>query len=40
MRLTTPGGSSGRFQMTRDDATQLDNKTLSKEDYYVRKVIF
>ncbi len=37
---TTPGGSSGRFQMTRDDATKLDNKTLAIPEYYVRRVIF
>lgn len=37
---TTMGGSSGRFQMTRQDALALDNKQISKEDYFVRKVIY
>jgi hypothetical protein len=37
---TTMGGSSGRFQMTREDAQALDAKQLSKEDYFVRKVIY
>ena len=37
---TTMGGSSGRFQMTREDALALDNKQISKEDYFVRKVIY
>jgi hypothetical protein len=37
---TTTGGSAGRFQMTRDDATALDTKQISKEDYYVRKVVY
>jgi hypothetical protein len=37
---TTTGGSAGRFQMSRDDALALDTKQISKEDYYVRKVIY
>jgi hypothetical protein len=37
---TTTGGSAGRFQMTRDDALALEGKTMSREDYYVRKVIY
>lgn len=37
---TTMGGSSGRFQMTREDAQALDAKQISKEDYFVRKVIY
>jgi len=37
---TTMGGSSGRFQMTREDAQALDSKQISKEDYFVRKVIY
>lgn len=37
---TISGGSSGRFQMSRADATALDTKAISKEEYYVRKVIY
>jgi hypothetical protein len=37
---TTTGGAAGRFQMTRDDALALEGKTMSREDYYVRKVIY
>jgi hypothetical protein len=37
---TTTGGSAGRFQMTRDDAMALDNKSMSREEYFVRKVIY
>jgi len=37
---TTMGGSSGRFQMTRDDATAIGNKTLTREEYFVRKVLY
>lgn len=37
---TTTGGSSGRFQMSRDDAMMLDTKKISQQDYFVRKVIF
>lgn len=37
---TTTGGAAGRFQMTRDDALALDNKQMSREDYFVRKVIY
>ena len=37
---TTMGGSSGRFQMTRDDATAIDGKTLTREEYFVRKVLY
>ena len=37
---TTTGGSAGRFQMTRDDAVAIDSKTLSREDYFVRKVLY
>jgi hypothetical protein len=37
---TTMGGSSGRFQMTREDAQALFNKQISNEDYFVRKVIY
>src|SRR5581483_5511324 len=31
---TTNGGSSGRFQMTRDDAQALDSKQLTREEYF------
>ena len=37
---TTMGGSSGRFQMTRDDASSLDSKTLTREEYFIRKVLY
>jgi hypothetical protein len=37
---TTTGGSSGRFQMTRADAEALDKRTISQQDYFVRKVIY
>jgi hypothetical protein len=37
---TTTGGSSGRFQMTRDDAAAIDGKQITREDYFVRKVIY
>lgn len=37
---TTTGGSSGRFQMTRADAQTLDSKQMSREDYFIRKVIY
>lgn len=39
MKQTT-GGAAGRFQMTRDDAQAIDAKTISREDYFVRKVLF
>jgi hypothetical protein len=37
---TTTGGSSGRFQMSRDDAGALDNKALTREEYFIRKVLY
>ena len=37
---TTTGGAAGRFQMTRDDAAALDGKQMTREDYFVRKVIY
>ena len=37
---TTTGGSSGRFQMTRDDATALDGKAITREMYFVNKVLY
>jgi hypothetical protein len=40
---TTMGGSSGRFQMTKADAVDLEAKATSPQvwqDYFVRKVIF
>jgi hypothetical protein len=36
----TNGGAAGRFQMTRDDATALDTKKISQQEYFVRKVIY
>ncbi len=37
---TTTGGSSGRFQMTRDDAQTLLDHKLTREEYFVRKVLY
>lgn len=37
---TTNGGAAGRFQMTREDAQALDAKTISQQEYFVRKVIY
>lgn len=37
---TTMGGSSGRFQMTRDDASALDSKSMTRQDYFIRKVLY
>jgi hypothetical protein len=37
---TTTGLSSGRFQMTRADAQAIDTKAITREDYFVRKVIY
>ena len=37
---TTVGGAAGRFQMTRADAQALDSKTMSQQEYFVRRVIY
>jgi hypothetical protein len=37
---TTNGGSSGRFHMTREDATKIDTKQVTQQEYFVRKVLF
>jgi hypothetical protein len=37
---TTMGGSAGRFQMSRLDAQALDAKQMSREEYFLRKVIY
>jgi len=37
---TTTGGSSGRFQMNRADASSLDNKSITREEYFIRKVLY
>ena len=37
---TTTGGSSGRFHMTRADAASLDGKTITREEYFIRKVLY
>jgi hypothetical protein len=37
---TTTGGAAGRFQMSRADAEALDKKTMSQQDYFVKKVIY
>ena len=39
MKQTT-GGAAGRFQMTRDDAQALDSKSVTREDYFVKKVLY
>lgn len=37
---TTNGGAAGRFQMSRADAEALDKRTMSQQDYFIRKVIY
>ncbi|HEX7150964.1 MAG TPA: hypothetical protein VF618_05710 [Thermoanaerobaculia bacterium] len=37
---TTNGGAAGRFQMTRADAEAIDQKKMTLQDYFVRKVIY
>lgn len=37
---TTTGGAAGRFQMTRADADALHAKTISQQDYFIRKVLY
>jgi len=37
---TTTGGAAGRFQMNRADADSINNKAISLQDYFVRKVIY
>lgn len=37
---TTNGGAAGRFQMTREDAQALDERKITQQDYFVRKVIY
>lgn len=37
---TTTGGSAGRFQINRADADSINNKAISLQDYFVRKVIY
>jgi hypothetical protein len=37
---TTTFGSAGRFQMTRADAEAIDKKSMTIQDYFVRKVIY
>jgi hypothetical protein len=37
---TTTGGSAGRFQMTRAEAEALNARTITQEEYFVRKVIY
>ena len=37
---TTNGGAAGRFQMSRQDADALDKRTISQQDYFIRKVIY
>lgn len=37
---TTTGGAAGRFQMTRADAEALDKRSMSQQDYFIRKVLY
>ena len=37
---TTTGGAAGRFQINRADADSINNKAISLQDYFVRKVIY
>lgn len=37
---TTNGGAAGRFQMSRADAEALDKRTISQQEYFVRKVLY
>ena len=37
---TTVGQAAGRFQMTRADAQVLEAKSMTPQDYFVRKVIY
>lgn len=37
---TVTGGAAGRFRMTREDAQAIDSKTMTREDYFVKKVLF
>lgn len=37
---TTNGGAAGRFQMSRADADAINGKTMSIQEYFVRKVIY
>src|SRR5262249_33793252 len=37
---TTIGVAAGRFQMTHADAELLDSKKMTREEYFLRKVIF
>jgi hypothetical protein len=37
---TTTGGSAGRFQMSRADADALEQRAMTQQDYFIRKVIY
>ena len=37
---TTISVAAGRFQMTHADAEMLDSKKMTREEYFVRKVIY
>lgn len=37
---TTTGGAAGRFQMTRDQAIAIDNRSMSQQEYFVKHVIY
>jgi hypothetical protein len=37
---TTTGGAAGRFQMSRADAEALDQRRISQQEYFIRKVIY
>lgn len=37
---TTNGGAAGRFMINRTDADAINNKTMTLQDYFVRKVLY
>jgi len=37
---TTNGGAAGRFLMSREDAEILDKKQITRENYFITKVVF
>ncbi|MGZ8711092.1 MAG: hypothetical protein ACXW28_12795, partial [Thermoanaerobaculia bacterium] len=37
---TTNGGAAGRFMINRTDADAINNKTMTLQEYFVRKVLY
>lgn len=37
---TTNGGAAGRFLMSREDAEAIDKKQITRENYFIAKVVF